>query len=193
MRGIVVLREARRFRQPFAILAVVSLRQFTVRACFTATCACALAAPVSAGAQTGVHVDPGSPAGQEYAVPLQAARGDFDGGATKRKTNSGTKKAAPIRRSTPTTTTQSSPPPSFGTGITKAQPKPKRPARPVQKARTPKTPQRATPVAEPRLRDVNADSTVSTTTATGGIVAAVLLLALAVAAVTRRQRRTSSA
>ena len=193
MRGIVVLRDARRFRQPFAILAVVSLRQFTVRACFTATCACALAAPVSAGAQTGVHVDPGSPAGQEYAVPLQAARGDFDGGATERKTNSPTKKAAPIRRSTPTTTTQSSPPPSFGTGITKAQPKPTRPARARSNVPKPDVTRPVKVVAEPRLPDVNADSTVSTTAATGGIVAAVLLLALAVAAVTRRQRRTSSA
>jgi hypothetical protein len=169
----------------------VSLRQFTVRACFTASCVGALAAPGSAAAQTGVHVDPGSPAGQEYAVPLQATRGDFDGGATKRKTNQGNTNVAPATRSTPAPAPQQSAPPSFGTGITKA--KPKRPARTAPKARKAKPAPPATPVAEPRLRDVSADSTVSTTAATGGIVAAVLLVALAVLAVTRRTRRTSSA
>jgi hypothetical protein len=170
----------------------VSLRQFTVRAGFTATFALALAAPVSAVAQTGVHVDPGSPAGQEYAVPLQATRGDFDGGKTKTETNRRTTKVAPATRSTPATTSQPAPPPSFGTGITKAETKPKRPARAAPRAGKPKTTHRTTPV-EPRLRDVNADSTVSTTAATGGIVAAVLLIALAVVAVTRRPRRTTSA
>jgi hypothetical protein len=150
-----------------------------------------LAAPISAPAQTGVHVDPGSPAGQEYAVPLQAARGDLDAGKPKPKTNQRTAKVAPATRSTP----QQPAPPSyvFGTGITKAQPKPKRPARTRSHVPRPDVTRPVKVTAAPRLPDVNADSTVSTTAATGGIVAAVLLIALAVVAVTRRTRRTSSA
>jgi hypothetical protein len=167
----------------------VSLRQFTVRACFTASCVCALAAPGSAAAQTGVHVDPGSPAGQEYAVPLDAARGGFDGGKPKAQTHQGSTNAAPA---TPSSPSSPAPPATFGAGVTpaRAKPKPKRPALP--RTRKPEVPQRAVPVAAPRLPDVDADSTVSPTVATGGIVAAVLLIALAVAAGTRRTRRTTS-
>lgn len=47
----------------------------------------ALAAfPSTALAQTGVHVDPESPAGKEYAIPLEQARreaGGTDGGAAR--------------------------------------------------------------------------------------------------------------
>jgi hypothetical protein len=149
-----------------------------------------LIASASAAAQTGVHVDPGSPAGQEYAVPLNAARGDFDGSKPKPKTNQGTTNVAPATRSNPSSPT----PPAyvFGAGVTpaRAKPKPKRPALPS--SRKPEVPQRVGPVAAPRLPDVDADSTVSPTVATGGIVAAVLLIALAVAAGTRRTRRTTS-
>ncbi len=166
-----------------------------MRGCFAASCVMALIASASAAAQTGVHVDPGSPAGQEYAVPLQAARGDFDGGTTKGKTNSGTTKAAPTPRSTPTPTptTQPSAPPSFGTGIIRAKPKPKRPARTRSNVPKPDVTRPVKVAAAPRLPDVDADSTVSPTAVTGGIAAAVLLLALAVAAASRRARRTTSA
>jgi hypothetical protein len=51
-------------------------------------CACVvLIAPASAGAagktalQPGVHIDPGSPAAKEYAIPLQQARGQSPGGS----------------------------------------------------------------------------------------------------------------
>jgi hypothetical protein len=168
----------------------VSLRQFTVRACFTASCVCALAAPGSAAAQTGVHVDPGSPAGQEYAVPLDAARGGVDSDKPKAQTNQGTTNAAPATPSSPSP----APPATFGAGVTPAQPKPKPKPKPKARSHVPK-PDVTRPVkvtAAPRLPDVDADSTVSPTAVTGGVVAAVLLLAFAVAAATRRTRRTSS-
>ena len=65
--------------QRFDILAAVRLRHFSVLGGVTAACLWALAAPASAQTSPGVHVDPGSPADSEYNVPIQAARGDFDG------------------------------------------------------------------------------------------------------------------
>jgi hypothetical protein len=166
-----------------------------VRGCLAASCLMTLIASASAAAQTGVHVDPGSPAGQEYAVPLDAARGGFDGGKPKTQTDQRTTNAAPATPSTPSSPSSPAPPTTFGVGVTparaKPKPKPKRPALPL--TRKPEVPQRVVPVAAPRLPDVDAKSTVSPTAVTGGIVAAVLLLAFAVAAATRRTRRTTSA
>jgi hypothetical protein len=47
--------------------------------------ACALAALTTAGparaSSSGLHIDPNSPPGKEYAIPIQAARGQGDGAA----------------------------------------------------------------------------------------------------------------
>ena len=53
-------------------------RAFVLTACL----AVLAAAPAPAGAvEPGVHVDPGSPAGKEYALPLEQARREAAGGA----------------------------------------------------------------------------------------------------------------
>jgi cobalamin biosynthesis Mg chelatase CobN len=58
------------------------------------------AAFAAAGSSTGVHADPGSPAGKEYAIPITTARIEASG----RPTHSGT-----------------SNPPLFGAGITRSR------------------------------------------------------------------------
>jgi hypothetical protein len=48
-----------------------------------------IGAPVAAAAEPGVHVDPGSPAGKEYALPVDQARHDAGGAATGGGSGSG--------------------------------------------------------------------------------------------------------
>jgi hypothetical protein len=70
-------------------------------AVLTGLLAAAVAAPALAGAATspGVHVDPGSPAGKQYQIPISTARGETAGRSSGSK--SGTA-------------------PTFGSGITSA-------------------------------------------------------------------------
>jgi hypothetical protein len=175
----------------------VSLKQFSVLAGVTASLGM-LTAPVSAMAQSGVHVDPGSPAGSEYAVPIQAARGDFG-----KQTDKSTKKTTTTHRSSQSSqssgssqsyqASQSEPAPApFGVGITPAKPKPRGHAPAPQHVPKPEVTHPVAVSAEPRLPDVDAGSTVSPAAMTWGIVGGMLLVALAVVAVTRQPRRTRS-
>lgn len=61
----------------------------------TASLAALAVAPASAGADAvdpGVHVDPGSPAGKEYALPLDQARREARGGVDHGTTSGGSRK-----------------------------------------------------------------------------------------------------
>lgn len=79
--------------------------------------ACLFAAPTPAWAasQPGVHVDPGSPAGKEYAIPVDSARSV--GATHPRSHQSVTPSAGPAAPS----------PSQFGAGITPAAPAPRHP------------------------------------------------------------------
>lgn len=50
---------------------------------------CLVAAPSARATPPGVHVDPSSPGGKEYAIPLDQARQDASGGAPSSDGNSG--------------------------------------------------------------------------------------------------------
>jgi hypothetical protein len=177
----------------------VSPRQFTVLAGVTVSCLWPLTAPVAA-ATPGVHVDPGSPSGSEYAVPLVAARGDYDKPSKKTTQSSGSSQPSQSSQSSQQSSQSSqqssqssqSQPATFGAGITPAHTKARRPARAPQHVPKPDVTRPVAVDAKPGLRDVDADSTVSPTAVTGGIVAGMLLIALAVAAVARQPRRTSA-
>lgn len=67
--------------------------------CAAVALACLFASAGGAGAQSdGVHVDPESPAGKEYALPLESARRDAAGGAPSSggATSSGGSDPAPL-------------------------------------------------------------------------------------------------
>jgi hypothetical protein len=200
MREIAIPLVIGRGRQRFDILASVRLRHFSALGGVTAVCLWALTAPVSAQTSPGVHVDPGSPADSEYAVPIQAARGDFD--KPDNPTRQTTRSSRPSRSSGSSGSSQSSQssrsseaqraPAPFGAGITTARAKARRAARTRTRAPQPDVTRPVKVAAAPRLRDVDADSSVSPALVTGGIVAGMLLIALAVVAITRQPRRTSS-
>jgi hypothetical protein len=71
-----------------------------------------LAAPSGAAAQGGVHVDPNTPAGKEYAIPLDSARREAAG------KDNGT--AVAPRNTAPSTGNET---PLFGAGITPNRPR----------------------------------------------------------------------
>ena len=131
-----------------------------------------LGVPASAGAaEPGVHVDPGSPAGKEYAIPIERARREASGGT---KIDSGAPSTQAVGQV-----------PLFGQGI---KPAPKR--RHHKKAAKGKR-ARPAPVSLAPTAAVEAALTRPSTTGwIGGIPAAVLaagvLLALALG---RRRRR----
>ena len=76
----------------------------------------AAAASSASGPSSGVHVDPGSPAGKEYAIPLGSARGDGTNGTSKLF-------GAGITRSQPPAgPSSSSPSPSSSVSSTPASP-----------------------------------------------------------------------
>jgi len=65
-----------------------------------ALCVCAPQAALAAGnSSSGVHVDPGSPAGKQYSFPITSARGETAGNSSGSRSGSGN-------------------PPLFGAGIT---------------------------------------------------------------------------
>jgi hypothetical protein len=72
-----------------------------------------LALPAAAAAQDepGVHVDPDSPSGKEYAIPLEGARRDASGGGTAGDSSGGEGGGGGVSSS-------SSAAPLFGEGIT---------------------------------------------------------------------------
>jgi hypothetical protein len=148
-----------------------------VLACVLASSLWALADPASAQLAPGVHVDPGSPAGKEYAIPLEATRRDFGGAPTNpitgKVTSPGGSTSAGSRFAA-----------LFGAGIAPA-PSSTRRAATHGAGRA-----GAQPSAGGRLPVVKAGSDVSVTATTAGIVAAVLVAALALAAVLRVRRRT---
>jgi hypothetical protein len=115
-----------------------------------------------------VHVDPGSPAGKEYAIPIERARREASGGA---KINAG---------SAPTPIAQV---PLFGQGI---KPAPKRPKR---KKTAQGKPVKAEPVSLAPTAAVQAAlARPSTAGWTGAIPAAVLAGGLLLAFGLRRRR-----
>jgi hypothetical protein len=129
-----------------------------------------LGTPGAASAQErGVHVDPGSPAGKEYAIPIERARREAAGG----------QKLAPAAAPTQTAVV-----PLFGQGI---KPAPKHHKR--KKAATGK-PVAPEPVALAPTAAVEAALARPSTTAwTGAVPAAVLAAAFLLAAGLRRRRR----
>ena len=129
-----------------------------------------LGTPASAGAaEKGVHVDPGSPAGKEYAIPIERARREASGGS---KIDAGS--AAP---------TQVAQVPLFGQGI-KPAPKPKKRSKKSQGK-----PVKAEPVSLAPTAAVEAAlARPSTAGWTGAIPAAVLAGGLLLAFGLRRRR-----
>ena len=141
----------------------------------------------SAAAQSGVTYDEDSPAGKEYAIPLEAARGVGGGGS-----------GAP--GSTPPTDNATSGPALFGVGIAKAS---------KDKAQggksggvTKPTPSEATPGSQPAtesaevpaetrsIRTVAGDAD-SSQLQLGGILLAVAVISAAVVGVTLRRGRVT--
>jgi hypothetical protein len=80
------------------------------------TLALALAAPAAASAQDGVVVDPGSPTGKEYAIPLESARRQADSRPDNRKLAPGDRSAEPFGVGvTPESTPEAAAPATSGT------------------------------------------------------------------------------
>jgi hypothetical protein len=133
-----------------------------------------LGTPGAASAQErGVHVDPGSPAGKEYAIPIERARREASGGSKISSGNTSTQAAAPV--------------PLFGQGIKPAPPK-------RHKHKTTSTSKTTTtkpaPVALAPTAAVEAALTKPSTTAwTGGIPAVVLAAGIVLGLGLRRRRR----
>jgi hypothetical protein len=129
-----------------------------------------LGAPGTASAQErGVHVDPGSPAGKEYAIPIERARREASGG-TKLTTS-----AAP---------TQTAAVPLFGQGI---KPAPKHHKR--NKAAKGKPAKPAEPVSLAPTAAVDAALAKPSTTAWSvGVPAAIIAVGAVMAAGLRRRR-----
>ena len=116
-----------------------------------------------------MHVDPGSPAGKEYAIPIERARRDA----------AGPQKLAPSAAPTQTAAV-----PLFGQGI---KPAPKHHKRKKTATSKPVTPE---PVALAPTAAVEAALTRPSTTAwTGSVPAAVLAAGFLLALALRRRRR----
>jgi hypothetical protein len=132
-----------------------------------------LGTPGAATAQErGVHVDPGSPAGKEYAIPIERARREASGGSKITSGNATTQAAAPV--------------PLFGQGIKPAPPK----HRKHKKASKGTTTTKPAPVALAPTAAVEAALTKPSTTAwTGGIPAVVLAAGIVLGLGLRRRRR----
>jgi hypothetical protein len=129
-------------------------------------------APAAGAAERGVHVDPGSPAGKEYAIPIERARREASGG-TK------------IGTGNPTSSTAVAQVPLFGQGIKPAAPKHHARQKGTHGSATkPDVPLASTAAIQAALRAP------STSGWTGGIPAAVLaagvLLALGLGRLRRR-------
>jgi MYXO-CTERM domain-containing protein len=132
-----------------------------------------------------VHIDPNSPAGQEYAIPLQQTRRDFAGSVQgKSGASGGTGTSA---GSSGAVGSSHASPSLFGAGITQSPPAAARRQRnhPAGAGSSTAIPGTATPG---RIAAETTGSSVSTTGATAAIVAAVLALGLAFAVLLRRRR-----
>lgn len=96
-------------------------RRAVYAACALAALAAAPAGPAAPGparaASSGVHVDPGSPPGKEYAIPLQTARNQGDGPApaTAPAPRPAARSPRTTARSTTAAPTPLPPPPPAGT------------------------------------------------------------------------------
>jgi hypothetical protein len=130
-----------------------------------------LGTPGAASAQErGVHVDPGSPAGKEYAIPIERARREASGG----------EKLAPSAAAP----TQAAAVPLFGQGI---KPAPKHHKR--KKAANGK-PVKPVPVSLAPTAAIDAALAPPSTTAwTGGIPAVVLAAGVLLGFALRRRKR----
>jgi hypothetical protein len=127
----------------------------------TAGCLFCLAGPAVASAQDGVTIDPGSPAGKEYAIPLEAARrgaaAEPPGGAT------------------------GGAPPAFGVGVRSSpRPRARHTGNPDLGVAEPTIVRRARPAAAPR--DGDGGAVLWPALAAGGV----LLLGLAAGRALRR-------
>jgi hypothetical protein len=136
------------------------------RAVYAACALAALAVPGPArAASSGVHIDPSSPPGKEYAIPLQTARGQGDGPAPA--TAPAPQPAAPAprtaaRSTSPTATPPPPPAPTdprpttedglFGAGISRTDPRSQPPTRARNRTAPPPpaAPQTLIPAADRR-------------------------------------------
>src|SRR4051794_7596270 len=102
---------------------------------------------IAAGAEPGVTYDPGSPAGKEYAIPLEDAR-TLGGSTAPHASSSGRQSAPDGRAGTPAAA--GGPVPLFGLGITAARGS-AQPLRAKQRARglRSSTPTRSSPSGGP--------------------------------------------
>jgi hypothetical protein len=138
---------------------------------------------VASAASDGVTFDQNSPAGREYAIPLEQARRQY--GATKRKPrHSSTQESSPAAGFGP-----GGSPPLFGEGIT-----------PASKARSSQRPDRKGTPARPTSESASASRPAAAVQAAGetgsgmalgiGVGGAALLLGLGMGVVVRLRTRT---
>jgi hypothetical protein len=175
----------------------MKLRQRTVVAFAVAVCGSCWSAGAGWAQEPGVHVDPSSPAGREYAIPLDSTRSDYTPTPQKKRTTTTPTTRRSVAPRTTTTVEQAPSRPRFGEGVTsqptvhRARPKSKPHARrPHQRPR----PDAASPAPRPPASVPLADtsSTVPTTVVTAAVVGAVMLLALTLAAALRLRRRRTA-
>lgn len=166
-------------------------RRLTVLGSIAALGVLPLAAPAAVSAASGVTIDPNTPAGREYAIPLQSTRHEFSGGHGG---GSGSKPAASAPQGRSSAQQGSG---LFGTGITPTTGKAESERASRHGAATGHSGhsrahgRAAAPVtAAVRPAAEQTGSTVSATGLSAAIVAAVVLVAGATALVLRRLDRS---
>jgi hypothetical protein len=149
-----------------------------------------LAMPVAQAAEPGVFVDPSSPPGKEYAIPLDTARREAAGDAARTAAPADGAPAAPL----------------FGVGITVEHRRPVKTTKPGSPGRSARAPAQGTsaaptagrrkgisvPAPQTSVRRAGTPSGgISTAATVGGLAASVLLLGGVFGSIARRYRRPS--